>query len=1303
MVNDIAVQDFVNAIKETPTDTNTTYQATVSRIDDEGVVWVNIHGSEKETPTASTSSEVKRGDNVTVQWRNNKLYIAGNYSNPSAGVSTVNTALQDAILARLLAETAENIANEAGMVANSAMISANGKNTIYRQSTQPTGGNYVNGDVWFDTANDNQIHRFDGTSWVAVTLGDDALASLSADKITAGTIDCTEGITVTNIDAANITTGNLGADRMKVNSISAINDNEGTVKINANKVEITGTAVFNAVSSDATASAAMLNSNIEVGGTNLYRNTRTYEGYTLTAESGTAVTAIENEPTYILNFPATTTGGSSGLVYKAASMKTRIPYSSFRNKDVVFSMKTKAASGATYGYILTLDLYAYKETGTGSRIGTYSRTDKFTGTGNWESYVEPWTMTDNKWRNVTGSPDFENCYVNLVLFNKYDDNSCTSAFQVKELKLEVGNVATDWSPAPEDLQSDIDAAQSTANGANAEEQVIYKQAVSGTNSMSGTTTWVTATGESVSADTAGLTPVWTTKRPTYRSKYPVLFVATQRKTVGGTVTCTTPLKDDTVTIIDGGHITTGTIDASVATITNINGQNITAGTVNAGAIKADSGTFATALIPDLSAGKITSGTIDANVVNIQNLTIGSAQSGWSGVLNDNVQIGGRNLLLATDDYISTNGSSKGFSFTESIDAGQQLTLSVDIDADNIVWTSSGSNHRFGMEFNNPKATSGTQYMGCWARKAGESGSDIVATIDGTSFHGRISNTVTPETAISLPKSCYIYITGLSSGTVKVSNPKIEIGNKATDWTPAPEDVEEEISNADTNMLLDWNAPTLTAYKAPANRYFSNASFTWCTATVIDISDPPEPSIKYGARMVGDGTNTSAGNRGMAFYVTENLTNLRLRVGCKYTASVWARKTSGSASISCVARHNGSSWLTVISGKSLTTDWQRYYGVFEYTTAADYNRVIFQAVFSGNTAGTVEMCGFKLVANGDSSEATTYITAIDNNGIKVHAANNVNSNYAKINADGMEVFKDGNSVAQYGDTARIGEQANDHVLVSKEQFGMFNEYDEPYFTITNTGDSQTTENWQGAVVASNATEVLGRFPMKNTTSDVNIWVEDGDSETRAVNGDATVPSITNANVRKTGGYTATLPVNGTEVSGSVVVTCASSSDSPYVTISCKNQVGQSVKIWAVYNQTVDVAELGFAGYNNLLWEGAKQMSETQVIKLSQGVSQQLTGIALVWAKEDGDDWTAINVQYVPKDLVRLNPSHDEEGVWVTTMLTDRGFGDVGTKVVCIDDHTILGSDENAVNQSSGTARSIGPRKSALWDLIYVFGV
>lgn len=126
------------------------------------------------------------------------------------------------------------------------------------------------------------------------------------------------------------------------------------------------------------------------------------------------------------------------------------------------------------------------------------------------------------------------------------------------------------------------AAQTTANGANGREQLIYISKASGTTSVSANTTWVTSSTDSQNA--------WRTKRPTYNSSYPVLFVATQRQTVaqmansGTTCSCTTPVKDDTTTVIDGGHITTGTIDASNVTVTNINASNISTGTLAAARI-----------------------------------------------------------------------------------------------------------------------------------------------------------------------------------------------------------------------------------------------------------------------------------------------------------------------------------------------------------------------------------------------------------------------------------------------------------------------------------------------------------------------------------------------------------------------------------------------------------------------------------------------------------------------------------------------------------------------------------------------
>jgi hypothetical protein len=93
------------------------------------------------------------------------------------------------------------------------------------------------GDIWFDTANDNAISRWNGSSWVATSLGTNALANFSANKITSGTIDASV-ITVSNINAGNISTGTLAADRIAAASITGAKIAAGTIQ--ASNIE-TGT------------------------------------------------------------------------------------------------------------------------------------------------------------------------------------------------------------------------------------------------------------------------------------------------------------------------------------------------------------------------------------------------------------------------------------------------------------------------------------------------------------------------------------------------------------------------------------------------------------------------------------------------------------------------------------------------------------------------------------------------------------------------------------------------------------------------------------------------------------------------------------------------------------------------------------------------------------------------------------------------------------------------------------------------------------------------------------------------------
>lgn len=113
--------------------------------------------------------------------------------------------------------------------ATAAQTTADGKNRVYRQTTQPTTGPFAEGDLWFDTDDDNRIYRYTSGSWgTAVALGNNALGNLSANKITSGSIDASV-ITVSNLNAGNISTGTLNADRIASASITGTKIAAGTI------------------------------------------------------------------------------------------------------------------------------------------------------------------------------------------------------------------------------------------------------------------------------------------------------------------------------------------------------------------------------------------------------------------------------------------------------------------------------------------------------------------------------------------------------------------------------------------------------------------------------------------------------------------------------------------------------------------------------------------------------------------------------------------------------------------------------------------------------------------------------------------------------------------------------------------------------------------------------------------------------------------------------------------------------------------------------------------------------------------
>lgn len=225
----------------------------------------------------------------------NKQY----YYNGTAWVSVQDTAIAAAQAAATAAQT-----------------TADGKNRIYRQTSQPTTGPFAEGDLWFDTDDGNKIYRYTSGSWAtAVELGNSAISSLSASKLTAGTIDASV-ITVSNINAGNISTGTLNADRIAAASITGSKLVAGT--ITASQIA-TGTITATQIASGTITATQISSGYVYAGNISADQiNAGTLTGRTVTATSGTK-TITMNSSTAVLSIVDTSTGFLTGGAFTITS------------------------------------------------------------------------------------------------------------------------------------------------------------------------------------------------------------------------------------------------------------------------------------------------------------------------------------------------------------------------------------------------------------------------------------------------------------------------------------------------------------------------------------------------------------------------------------------------------------------------------------------------------------------------------------------------------------------------------------------------------------------------------------------------------------------------------------------------------------------------------------------------------------------------------------------------------------------------------------------------------------------------
>lgn len=163
-----------------------------------------------------------------------------------------------------------------------------------------------------------------------------------------------------------------------------------------------------------------------------------------------------------------------------------------------------------------------------------------------------------------------------------------------------------------------------------------------------------------------------------------------------------------------------------------------------------------------------------------------------------------NLLLNSDFYLRNAGGSligMGLSVPASSLNGQFITVSCDVELDNVTSLATSGNNRAGfeMQLSNSADGSTSVYPSAWVTNP------VVGSTTKTRFYNVINMADYAGTIVDNDKAGVdiggpgniiegVYIQGITADAFKVGHPKVELGKRPSPWTPAPADLETNTEN-----------------------------------------------------------------------------------------------------------------------------------------------------------------------------------------------------------------------------------------------------------------------------------------------------------------------------------------------------------------------------------------------------------------------------------------------------------------------------------------------------------------------------
>ena len=637
---------------------------------------------------------------------------------------------------------------------------------------------------------------------------------VSANDISAGRLDAAT-IEVVNLNAANITVGTINGTQIATGAIDLtklgsdvtdkLSDTEEDV---AKAVEDAKKAITDSATAQSTANSATSTANSALSTANSATSTANAANSLASTAKSTADSANSSAANAVNIANSISVGG-----------RNLLPIKIWEN-------------GHWWGNSTDSN---YKRTNITFPAGTYTFT-KYKDISEYSGNNFPFVFI--KYDNETNAGDSNNCvpsnvYAGTQTFNMaypfrvYVQANITWEklnLILKSVKLEKGNKATDWTPAPEDVDSSIDTASiknwcydgnlAWMNGAKIYANTIVSDAIA-TDAI----TAVKIKAGAITADKLAANSV------------------TAGKIAANAVTAGT---------IAAGSITTDKLSANA-----VSADKIAANAVTADKILAKSITATKIAAGTITSDEIASGTIKAANINVTDLVgnsafINSLKSNTVivGLQNDinGISVGGRNLIRnshkqpMTYTYPSSGFQDHCFGVTPIVLNGDTYTLSF--------WAKSTvSGDEIVTHFYNPSNNTGLK------GSQGQSGYQVdgycVFTLSTTLTKYWVTYNI-PKGGNTL-KSFIVprMFAGKGSGIVTIQYEKLEEGNKATDWTPAPEDVDSLISAAQST------ANSANTLAGTANSAAGAAQTTANTALTTANNAKKNVYAKYGAGAINN--------------------------------------------------------------------------------------------------------------------------------------------------------------------------------------------------------------------------------------------------------------------------------------------------------------------------------------------------------------------------------------------------------------------------------------------------------------------